>query len=130
MSELVKTAKGKSSKSLRLTARIIGTLWILICLMLFIGYYFEGLERKSSAIPAQPDIFGIFIVVFMGCALVGLVIAWWNEGLGGFISFIGFLIAGTLLIIDPKLNFSPIFFIVFVPTVLYLAYWKETRNFR
>jgi hypothetical protein len=128
MSEIVKKAKGNSSKGLRLTARIIGTLWILIYPTLFIGYYLEGLQRNSGAVAQPPDILGIFIVICIGVALAGLIIAFWKEGLGGLISLIGFLLAMALLIIDPKLNFSPIFFIIFVPTVLYLAYWKETKN--
>ncbi len=130
MSEITNSAKANPSKSLRLTARIIGTLWILICLTLFIGYYIEGLQRNSGTIPPKPDIFGIFVLVCMAIGLVGLIIAWWNEGLGGLISVIGFLLAGTLLIIDPKLNFSPVFLIAFVPSMLYLAYWKDTKGFQ
>ncbi len=126
MSEKLRTVKGSASKSLRLTARIVGTLWVLICLFLFIGYSLEGSQRNSG-ISSQPDILGIMVVICMGLALVGLIIAWWKAGLGGLISLIGFLLAGTFLIIDPKLDFSPIFFIIFIPTALYLAYWNETR---
>lgn len=128
MSEIKKSSAGTSSKSLRLIARIVGTLWILICLSLFTGYYFEGLKRNSGAVPATPEILGVLILICMALALVGLIIAWWYEGLGGFLSVIGFFLAGTLLIIDPKLNFSPVYCIVFVPSVLYLAYWKETKK--
>jgi hypothetical protein len=128
MKEITKTVKGNSSNSLRWTARIVGTLWILICVTLFIGYYIEGLERNSGTAHTNPDILRIFILVCMAVALVGLIIAWWNEGLGGIISIIGFILAGTLLIIDPKLDFSPVFLIVMVPSVLYLAYWKDTRK--
>jgi hypothetical protein len=128
MGELTKTGKANPSKSLRLAARIVGTLWILISITLFIGYYLEGLQRNKGTVPTPPDILGIFCVVCMAVALVGLMIAWWNEGLGGLISLIGFLLAGVLLIIDPKLNFSPIFLIVLVPSILYLAYWRETNN--
>jgi hypothetical protein len=128
MSEITKTAKGNASNSLRWTARIIGTLWILICLLLFIGYYLEGLQRNSGTVQTKPDILGIFVLVCMAIGLLGLTVAWWNEGLGGIISTIGFLLAGILLIIDPKLNFSPIFLIVLVPSILYLAYWKDTKK--
>ncbi len=62
MSEITNSSKVNSSKSLRLTTRIIGTLWIVICLTLIIGYYIEGLRRKSATVPTEPDIFGIFVL--------------------------------------------------------------------
>ena len=116
------------SKSLRLAARIIGTIWILFLIFLFIGELLEGRTRNSGVVHETPDNFGIAIVICMGIGLAGLVIAWWREGLGGFISLSGFIFAGALLIIAPKLNFSIIFLIVLMPSILYLAYWKDTKK--
>lgn len=117
------------SKGLRLAARIIGTLWVLICIFLFVGYYLEGIQRNAGAPSKPPDILGIATVVFLSIALGGLILAWWREGIGGFISLFGIIIAGALLIIDPKLDFSlPVFVILLVPSILYLAYWWDERK--
>jgi len=121
------------SKGLRLAARIIGTLWVLICIFLFVGYYLEGIQRNAGAPSKPPDVFGIVIVISLSIALCGLIIAWWREGIGGFISLFGIIIAGALLIIDPKLDFSlPVFSILSVPSILYLSYWwlAEKSNHR
>lgn len=116
--------KRTPSKGIRLAARIIGTLWVLICVFFFVGYYLEGIQRNAGAPSKPPDILGIATVVCLSIALGGLIIAWWREGIGGFISLCGIIIAGALVIIDPKLDFSIIAFaILLLPSILYLAYW-------
>ena len=62
------------SKSLRLAARIIGTIWILFLIFLFIGELLEGRTRNSGVVHETPDNFGIAIVICMGIGLAGLVI--------------------------------------------------------
>jgi hypothetical protein len=120
--------KRTPSNSIRLAARITGTLWVLICLFIFFGNVIEQ-SNKSTGDTKPPDILGIATVVCLLIALGGLIIAWWREGIGGFISFFGIIIAGALLIIDPKLDFSlPVFAILLVPSILYLAYWWDAKK--
>jgi hypothetical protein len=130
MNEITNNSKKKApSKGIRMAARIIGTLWVLICLFLFVGYYLEGIKRNAGVPSKPPDIYGIATVVCLFIAFGGLIIAWWREGIGGFISLSGFIIAGVLVIIDPKLNFSIFFFgLLLLPSILYLVYWWEVKR--
>lgn len=128
MNEIINSTGRNPSKNLRLAARIVGTIWVLILLFIFIGEFIEGHTRNSGAARTPPDIFGIAIVICLGIGVAGLVIAWWREGLGGLISLLGFVVAGALLIVDPKLNFSIIFLIVLIPSILFLAYWKDSKG--
>ena len=125
MNEIANNSKKKTPlKSLRLTARITGTIWVVFTLFLIVVAFLEGNQSKSSTVSKPPDILGIAAVVFLIIALTGLIIAWWRAGIGGLISFFGFIIAGVLFIIDPKLIFSlPVFLILLVPSLLYLVYW-------
>ena len=130
MSDITNISQKRTpSRGIRMAARIIGTLWVLICVFLFVGYYLEGIQRNAGALSKPPDILGIATVVCLSIALGGLIIALWREGIGGFISLFGIIIAGVLLIIDPKLNFSlPVFAILLVPSLLFLASWWGTKK--
>jgi hypothetical protein len=121
--------KNPSSKTLGLTARITAILWVFIFLFFGIGYYLEGLQRHAGEAPKPPDKLGIVVVVSINIALAGLIVGWWREGLGGFISLFGFILAGILVIIDPLLDFNIIFFLlILLPTFLYLAYWWDNKK--
>lgn len=121
--------KSNSSKSIRLAARITGTIWLSIGLFFVIGSIFEQRPGKSEAAFKPPDILMLVTLICVLAAFGGLIVAWWKEGLGGFISLLGFIAAGALLIIDPDLNFSlPVFVILLVPSILYLAYWRDEKN--
>ena len=130
MNEIANNSKKKTPlKSLRLTARITGTIWVVFYLFLIVVGYLEGIQSKSSTVPKPPDILLIASVVFLLIALTGLIIAWWRAGIGGIISLFGFIISGVLFIIDPKLIFSlPVFAISLVPSILYLVYWWRVKK--
>ena len=130
MNEVTINSKKKTpSKGLRLTARITGTIFVLICLFLIVVAFLEGNQSNSSTVSKPHDILGIAAVVFLLIALTGLIIGWWRAGIGGLISLFGFIIAGVLFIINPKLIFSlPVFLILLVPSMLYLAYWWEAKK--
>jgi hypothetical protein len=130
MNEITSIAKkNNASKSILLAARVIGTLWLVICLFLFVGYFLEGIQRHPGVESKPPDVLGIATVIFLLIGLVGLLIAWWREGIGGFLSLFGFIIAGALVIIDPNLIFSlPFFVIILLPSILYLAYWWQSKK--
>lgn len=69
------------------------------------------------------DWMGIATEVFIFVGLGGLIVAYWREGTGGFISLIAFILATVFLVADPQLKFSFIFFFLYLPTIFYLAYW-------
>ena len=130
MNEIANNSKKKTPlKSLRLTARITGTIWVVFSLFLIVVAFLEGNQSKSSTVSKPHDILGIAAVVFLFIALTGLIIGWWRAGIGGLISLFGFIIAGVLFIINPKLIFSlPVFLILLVPSMLYFAYWWEAKK--
>jgi hypothetical protein len=115
-----------SSRGLRLAARITGTIWVLFCLVGFIGYFIEGIQRNGFRMPT--DALAFATVIFLLAGLAGLVVAFWRTGTGVIISVSGFVLSAISLICDPKLHFSPVFFIIFLPSFLYYAYWRETKR--
>jgi len=130
MDESISPQSKNTLKGIRLAARITGGIWLslgLITLLFVIG---EGIQ-SSQRNPNEPiDIFGILIIISYIAGFSGIVLAYWKEGLGGLISFLGIFIAGALLIIDPKLDFNIIFFIIAIlPSVLFLAYWWDKGKY-
>ncbi|MEI6274403.1 MAG: hypothetical protein WCP08_00375 [Prolixibacteraceae bacterium] len=119
-----------SMKGLRLGARITGTLWILFCLLFMIGYMMEGIQRNGGGFGKPTDWLGVATEVLIFIGLGGLFIAYWREGAGGLISLIAFFLSTVFLIADPKLTFSFIFLFIYLPTILYLAYWWGNRNLK
>ena len=97
-------------KGLRLAARIIGTLWVLFCTFFLIGYLMEGIQKNGGKFKMPGDWMGIATEVFIFVGLGGLIVAYWREGTGGFISLIAFILATVFLVADPQLKFSVIFF--------------------
>ncbi len=115
-------------KGLRLAARITGTLWILFCLLFLIGYLMEGIQKSGGKFVMPGDWLGVATEVFIFIGLGGLIVAYWREGKGGLISFVAFLLSAVCLVADPQLTFSFIFLFLFLPTVLYLAYWWASKR--
>jgi hypothetical protein len=121
--------KSASIPTIRLAARVVGTIWLAICLFGFISFFLEG----SKPVNSSRDILGIATIVCFLIAFCGLIIAWWRSGIGGFMSLFGFITAAVLFKLNPKYIFSLLFFvIVLLPSILYLADWwfsaKETQN--
>jgi len=120
--------KNGENNSLRPAAWITGTLCVLFCLFGLIGYLIEGIQKNDGKFKMPGDWLGVATEVFIFIGLGGLIVAYWREGTGGLISLIAFILATIFLIADPQLNFSPIFFLLYLPTFLYLAYWREIRK--
>ncbi|MEI6577441.1 MAG: hypothetical protein WCO63_14790 [Bacteroidota bacterium] len=122
------TQKRTSSKGLLTTARIIGGLWVFFCLFGLIGYGMEGYQRTGILMPT--DWLGFATVVCLLAGLAGLVVAFWRPGPGGFISLTGFTLSAIFMTIDPLLNFSIIFLILYIPSAMYLSYWWNRKKGR
>lgn len=125
MSDINSILQNKTSlKTIRLAARVIGTIWLVICLFGFIGFFLEGTKGHESAVPKPLDILGIATISCFILGFFGLIIAWWRAGIGGLISLFGFIITGVLFKINPNYILSPPFFVlILLPSILYLAYW-------
>lgn len=115
-------------KGLRLAARITGTLWVLFCLLFLIGYLMEGIQKNEGKFRIPTDWLGVATEVSIFIGLGGLITAYWREGTGGLISLVAFVLAAVFLIADPELTFSFIFLFLFLPTILYLAYWWGSKK--
>ena len=125
----VSQKKSNSSNTIRLAARVTGGIWLALGAIILFFAVGEGIQ-SSQRHPSNPtDLYGIFVLGSFILGLGGIALAYWKEGLGGLISLIAILIAGALMIIDPKLDFSIVFFIIaIVPSVLFIISWWEKRK--
>ena len=112
------------------TARILGSL--LAAFLLYIGVQ-EFLEEiwNDSPSPLVTMINGQYFLFFcLVFAFIGLVLAWWKEGLGGAIAFISIVV----LFIgwrDFHVNFILGMMFFALPAVLYMVYgWLVFRFHR
>ena len=121
--------KKKPFNGLHLAARITGLIWVSVILFFNIGYLFEGYQNNGNQFVVPDDPLAVLTVLSLYVGLAGLILAFWKTIQGVILSSIGFLFAALFLILDPKLNFSFIALVViFIPTLLYFAYWRETRK--
>jgi hypothetical protein len=117
---------------IRWTARIIGTLLVIFTLVLGIANFIYGLNRTNGSPLASFSTLIIIIFIIWGFALAGLVVALWKEGLGGCISLVSFLLMYILNLFNAAApnRWGAIFvFLIFsIPSLLYLYYWRMTRD--
>jgi len=117
---------------IRLAARIIGTLLVIFTLVFGIANFIYGLNRTNGSPLAFFSTLIIIIFIIWGFALAGLVVALWKEGLGGCISLVSFLLMSILNLFnaDAPNRWGAIFvFLIFsIPSLLYLYYWRMTRD--
>jgi hypothetical protein len=117
---------------LRWIARIAGILLVAFTLIIFIGEFIEGQQRNSGSEVSSNTPIILIIFVIWGIALAGLVLALWNEGLGGIISLISFMMAYILNLFNKEAsmrgNAIGVFIIFCIPSILYLVYWKLNKD--
>ena len=115
-------------KDLKLTIlRWIARIWsyiVVAFIVLFVGAHLFG----SEGIGLELDD-AIGFAFFPIGLTVGLIIAWWREGLGGIIatgSIIGFHL--TMLFIHGKPDFVLLIELLAVPGPLFIIYWLLSRK--
>ncbi len=112
------------------TARVFGTLLVLVTLFIVIGEMIDGYHRNGKLETFTILQITTFIFWFLG--LAGLILAWWKEGAGGILSFICTVIFLILVIIsaivNPEARFTVILFIFLIPSFLYIIYWWLTKE--
>ncbi len=69
--------------------------------------------------------------MFWGIALLALLLAVWNEGLGGIISLASLILMFISGLFIPEANKEGMLMVVIilaVPSFLYIYYWRENRK--
>jgi hypothetical protein len=127
------TKKDSSANGLRWTARIIGLVVVAFTLFMAIGYYLQGREKH----PEDPFLSGltpliIIMFIFWGIGLAGLILGWWKERLGGFLSMLCFIVVAILNLFNPEApsNTGAILpmMIFCIPSVLFIASGLTTEK--
>jgi uncharacterized membrane protein len=88
------SSAGRAIPIVRWVARILSALFIILCLILFVG---EVLFREPQSSPLTAN--AILQLTLMGFWLAGLALAWKWEAIGGSIALAAYVIVG---IINPK----------------------------
>jgi hypothetical protein len=107
---------------LRWSARIIAILIIIFSLFMFIGESIGG--RSANASPLQTRDY--IILSLWALYIIGLIIGLWREGLGGLISLV-FMAIHIIILQMERVN-SVIFFVMLLPSILYLLSWHFQRR--
>lgn len=109
-------------------ARISGTLLLALSIFLFVGYSLEGQPRGGGTGGPSTIVLSMFIA--WGVGLVGLLLAFWKEGVGGILSLAAFVMVGVLTLFNPeasKLTGIVVALVFCIPSVLYVWAWALTR---
>jgi len=127
----------KTTKRLRLIARIISAPIILYALIMLIGYGYNWVTTGTAdpyAVEDYPFIENI-PPILMFLAVIGLAIAWRWEKIGGIINLL-FCVATLITIPFTGLDFQSsrgwmpmiLVLIIAVPGILFLVYWQKSSK--
>jgi hypothetical protein len=107
---------------LRLSARFLGTIEVLLLIYLTFNELREEINGHSPS-PLLTLINGqYFLAITLAIAFIGLIIAYWKEGLGGGISLAVFVVL-FMGWSDFHMSFILGMGLISLPSVLYVAYW-------
>ena len=112
------------NRILRWSARILGTIEVLLLFYMTFNEFREELANHSIS-PLLTLINGqYFLSVTLTIVWIGLIIAYWKEGIGGGISLV------TIIVLffgwnDYHLNFIIGMGMFSIPSVLYVVYWMR-----
>lgn len=115
--------EGTFLKIILWTSRIVGTLFVLFVAFFVIADVIDSFNNNSHSASNPWNALMIITAICFLIGLAGLTIALWYQGIGGLISFIGMLLWIALVRFNPKANYSDMYFIFFIPSLLYLCYW-------
>lgn len=116
-------------KSLLWTARIYGAVLLSIVLYLAATEYVEELRNGASLLDQIRSIIdGGHILLFLPwvTASLGLIIAFWKEGVGGGISLLSFI--GTIFTLGFHVAVLIVISMASVPSILFLLYWWKVSH--
>jgi len=128
----------RTTKRIRLIARIWSAPIIVYSLMMFTGYFWNWVTIGTAdpyAVEGYPFVEALPpILLFLG--VLGLAIAWRWERLGGAINLVFLLAVIVLLLITRPLtdDFSRsvipylLTIVTAIPGILFLVYWRRSRK--
>ena len=128
----------RTTKRIRLIARIWSVPIIVYSLMMFTGYFWNWVTIGTAdpyAVEGYPFVEALPpILLFLG--VLGLAIAWRWERLGGAINLVFLLAVIVLLLITRPLtdDFSRfvipylLTIVTAIPGILFLVYWRRSRK--
>ncbi len=125
--------KNRSSNTERWIARILGLLFAAFAIFMFIGYIIEGRQRH----PGEPSLSGVspiamIIFIVWGIGLFGLLLGWWNEKLGGFLSVSCFILVFILNLFNQEAQGKMIalipMVILSIPSFLFISCWYDAKK--
>jgi hypothetical protein len=124
--------KRQPHNGIKWTARITGTLLVAFTLVFGIATILDGMNSNNGSPVTSLSTLIIIIFTIWGIALAGLIVALWKEGMGGLISLGSFILMFILNLFNTEASVRwgvfPIFFIFSIPSVLYLYYWKLSKD--
>jgi hypothetical protein len=132
MTPSARTTRRPLAALLRWSARVIGGLLVIMTLVMAVAYYIDGLQSDAGG-PLRAFAFFLSIdFLFWGMGIVGLLIAYRYEGLGGGLALVSFglrflrdIIADGMTLKEGAVNDFVIFAI---PAILYIASWKARKS--
>jgi hypothetical protein len=98
-----------------------------------IGYLIEGRE-KNPGTPFFSGVTPVVMIIFIiwGIGLFGLLLGWWKEKLGGFLSLSCFLLVVIVNLFNPESTDKIIALIPMVifsiPSLLFISCWYNTKK--
>ena len=104
-------------RSLRATARFLGSVLFLMIIMFAIG---EGIPNPFALSLAEAITFFSFIIM-----LGGLILAWRMEGIGGLVVLFGYFV---FVILNPFSFPGGIIFMFPLTGILFVIYWWITKT--
>jgi len=90
-------------KTLRIVARVMSALIVGFALIMFIGESMESAKRGTSG---PMTFYTIIQLILFAIGLIGLVLAWKWESIGGIVSLLAFI---TIFIVNPAALLWPMF---------------------
>ena len=110
------------NRILRWSARILGTIELALMFKMAFTEFREEIKNQSVS-PLVALINGqYFLAVTLTLAFIGLIIAYWKEGLGGGITLIS-LIVLFMGWNDFHIGFILGMGVISIPSIFYVAYW-------
>jgi hypothetical protein len=120
--------KNTSMSMLRWIARIMGSALVCFTLVFLLGSLFSHPDQPFK----MPSAIIVIIFIIWIITLSALVLAWWREGLGGWISLAGFVLMYLLNLFNPEASIRAgaifIFLLFMIPSLLYIVYWWGTKD--
>lgn len=111
---------------LRWIARIFGTAIVLFMLSLFIGVFIE----KGYIHVSHPGHYAMF--AFTGISMIGILLAWRWEGLGGILGAFGIITSDLINIFwvqGQKMTGTLIGSLLWlIPSIIFIYCWWATKN--